>query len=93
MGYDTKDICIYLVLPVLVLVSIVIIIIWSVPGSDFIAIGDEVETTEEYSTIFNDSFTGHVISARNGVYLVRCDNGTEREFVSKWIDRCIVEEI
>lgn len=96
MGYDNEDIYGYLLLAVIlitaILLSTAILLIESSPGSNSFTIGDEVETTNEYNAIFNDSFTGHVISARNCVYLVRCDNGTEREFVSKWIDNCTPEQ-
>ena len=48
-------------------------------------IGDEVATTDEYNTLFNESFSGRIVSI-DRVYTVRDDNGNERTFGRKWID-------
>lgn len=47
--------------------------------------GDEVTTTDEYTKLFNESFSGRIVSI-DELYTVRDENGTERSFDWKWID-------
>lgn len=56
----------------------------------FMGLGDEVTTIDEYTMLFNDSFTGRVV-AIDKLYTVRDENGTERTFAWKWIDHVDVE--
>ncbi len=53
-----------------------------------IYLGDEVATTDEYNILFNDSFSGNVVTTmRDKMYIVRNTNGEERTFERKWIDK------
>lgn len=53
-----------------------------------ILLGDDVTTSDRYTTLFNDSFTGRVVAKDDGMYTVRCENGTEREFERHWLGKC-----
>lgn len=57
-------------------------------------LGDEVTTSDRYTEIFNDSFTGNVVmTGSDGVYTVRDDNGTERAIEKTWLRKISAEEI
>lgn len=56
-------------------------------------LGDEVTTTDRYTTLFNDSFTGRVVAKYDGMYTVRDENGAEREFEKYWLEKRETEEI
>jgi|LGOV01.1.fsa_nt_gb hypothetical protein len=56
----------------------------------FMGLGDEVATTDEYNTLFNESFSGHIVSI-DKLYTVRDENGNERAFEWKWIDHVDAE--
>ena len=61
-------------------------------GNKFLHLGDEVTTTDEYNTLFNESFSGRIVSI-DRLYTVRDENGTERMFEWEWIDHVDVEEV
>lgn len=48
-------------------------------------LGDDVTTSDRYTTLFNDSFTGRVVARDDGMCTVRCENGAEREFERHWL--------
>ena len=53
-----------------------------------ILLGDEVQTTDRYTYLFNDSFSGKVVMKMpDGVYIVRNINGTERTLSRHWLDK------
>jgi len=56
----------------------------------FMKLGDEVATTDEYNTLFNESFSGHIITI-DKLYTVRDENGNERTFEWKWVDHVDAE--
>ena len=58
----------------------------------FMELGDEVTTTDEYNTLFNETFSGRIVSI-DSLYTVRDENGTERMFEWKWIDHVVAEEV
>lgn len=55
--------------------------------NETILLGDEVQTTDRYTDLFNDSFSGRVISIGD-MYAVRDENGAEREFERHWLIKC-----
>ncbi len=55
---------------------------------NFIWLGDEVTTTARYTELFNDSFSGRVVTKDDGMYTVRDETGTEREFDRHWLAKC-----
>lgn len=61
-------------------------------GNKFMGLGDEVTTTDEYNILFNDTFSGRIVSI-DSLYTVRDENGTERMFEWKWIDHVDVDEV
>ena len=61
-------------------------------GNKFMGLGDEVTTTDEYTTLFNESFTGRIVSI-DSLYTVRDENGTERAFEWEWIDHVDAEAV
>ena len=52
-----------------------------------ICLGDEVTTSDRYTTLFNDSFNGRVVAKDDGMYIVRDENGTERKFEKYWLEK------
>ena len=53
-----------------------------------ILLGDEVQTTDRYTLLFNDSFSGKVVMTMpDGAYIVRNTNGTERTLSLHWLDK------
>ena len=56
-------------------------------------LGDEVTTSDRYTTLFNDSFSGRVVTKDDGMYTVRDENGTERELDRHWLDKVDAEEV
>ena len=54
-------------------------------GTHFIHLGDEVATTTEYNTLFNGTFSGHVVSITDGMYTVQNETGTTQSFEFKWL--------
>lgn len=59
-----------------------------------ILLGDEVRTTDRYTYLFNDSFSGKVVMKMpNAAYIVRNNNGTERTLSRHWLDKVDAEEV
>ena len=50
-----------------------------------ISLGTEVQTTDEYEQIFNESFEGNIIEKHRWMYTVRDANGTERTVDRHWL--------
>ncbi len=53
------------------------------------ALGTEVETTEEYTTMFGDSFSGRILSPPSyweRAIIVRNADGVERVFAARWLE-------
>ena len=53
------------------------------------SLGAEVQTTDEYEQLFNDSFSGRVVLVtRQGAFVVTVRNaeGTEQKFACKWLE-------
>lgn len=58
-----------------------------------ILLGDDVTTSDRYTTLFNDSFTGRVVAKDDGMYTVRDESGIERAFERTWLEKVDAEEI
>ena len=57
-------------------------------AANSITLGDEVRTTDRYTYLFNDSFSGKVVMKMpDGAYIVRNTNGTERTLSRHWLDK------
>ena len=69
---------------------IAIVLAFTPSENKIMELGDQVSTTDEYNTLFNDSFSGRIVSI-DAVYTVRDENGNERVFEWKWIDHVDVE--
>ena len=54
---------------------------------NMILLGDDVTTSDKYTTLFNDSFSGRVVAKDAGMYTVRDESGTERVFDRTWLRR------
>ena len=68
-----------------VVLLICAVLVSSPSENKFMELGDEVTTTDEYTTFFNESFSGRIVSIDKS-YIVRDENGNERTFKRKWID-------
>lgn len=54
-----------------------------------VTLGAEVQTTDEYAMLFNDSFTGRVVRSegwRDPALTIRNSEGVERRIATKWIE-------
>ncbi len=51
-------------------------------------LGDEVTTTDRYTELFNDSFSGWVVAKDDGMYTVMDETGAVREFDGHWLAKC-----
>ena len=59
-----------------------------------IMLGDEVRTTDRYTYLFNDSFSGKVVMKMpDAAYIVRNTDGTERTISRHWLDKVDAEEV
>lgn len=78
------------ILAIAIMVALAAFMLLTPSQNKIMKLGDEVATTDEYNTLFNDSFSGRIISIAGG-YTVRDENGNERTFVWKWIDHVDTE--
>lgn len=69
---------------------IAVILAFAPHDNKIIELGDEVTTTDEYNTLFNDSFTGRVV-AIDELYTVRDENMNDRTLAYRWIDKIDAE--
>lgn len=91
MSYDSDTVMIAGAIAGSLLIIAIFLVIYSCEKK-FMCLGDEVVTTDEYTTLFNELFSGHILRMGKSC-TVRDENWDERTFEWKWVDHVEAKEV